>query len=313
MWCDGCYLGRRFSRMVQCNVPTTSMAHESGTTHGSIRTDPNYHPNRTTSIRPHLPSDASYWFRPRIAIPCNGLAILRVGPNRASRWTTNRAYVLGNRSFPLRCNPIHTKMFSFVRLMEWAAITYRHFFAFSIVIDVNVLQIGRFAFGVVFVAQTTGTIHFTIRVPCLIVIGADLASWIRLFGALWHAYADALFIDWFAHETGTAMHIFAWINWETIKQREFDFIESELSRPTSVVCTYFRMEHCLDFSTSRLRCQRPPHSLWHDRPPYIERNENGKQFQNGIRSMNALFTLCLRHVSLQFHVESPLRLPARQM
>lgn len=97
--------------------------------------------------------------------------------------------------------------------------TYWHFSAFTVVVDLNVLEFRWFASGIVFIAQTAGTMYFTIGRPRFIETGANLATWIGLFGTFWHTNTNAYIIFWFAHEASTAMNIFAWVNWKIVNSR----------------------------------------------------------------------------------------------
>lgn len=66
--------------------------------------------------------------------------------------------------------------------IDWKWGIYRHFLAFAIVIDVNVLQFGVCATVVgLVVAETSLAVYFAVRVPGLIFVGANLGIWILEF------------------------------------------------------------------------------------------------------------------------------------
>lgn len=216
MWYDGFCPDRKFARMARCSVPVTSTGHESGTIREWTQNDRvARRPSRTISIRRHWPSDASSSFRPRVATLCSGRAVLRVGPNRSSRWTTSRAYVSGSRSSLLRYIPNDQKHLHHplhLTLLGVKENTYRHQFALAVVVDVDVLEFLRFAQWIVAIAQATGPIHFAIGIPGFVVICAHHAAGVGLFGTIRDANAYAYIILRLAHQTSTAVNVFAWIN-----------------------------------------------------------------------------------------------------
>lgn len=265
-----------FSKMARCSVRVTSMVHESGTIHEWRQNDRVVNrPNRTISIRPHLPSDASNSFQLRIVILYNVRATLRVLPNRSSRWTTNPAYVWGNRSSLRRRNPIEFRLDE-RKCFQKSFETYCN----------NNNQTESHALASVCIDRSNWCERASIRAICIrdLVCRTDnVRDTLRNRSSMFHCHWCRPYdVDQLVR--GIPIHKRMCPSYSPFcirgRHRNAHSCRGQLKdRPTQVqdsyrliannfdFRTYFRRVHFLCVLGSRLRCQRPPHFLWHDQPP----------------------------------------------